>query len=81
MPLIKSLKIKEKRMQASKDKFLKDPYYPLGNVIAMFPNADYSQVLRKSSDLSKILIRNGLMLPFLNRYQGDHFLNVVFTYF
>ena len=75
------VKIKEKRMQASKDKFLKDPYYPLGNVIAMFPNADYSQVLRKSSDLSKILIRNGLMLPFLNRYQGDHFLNVVFTYF
>ncbi len=75
------VKIKEKRLLASKEKFLKDPYYPLGNVIAMFPNADYSQVLRKSSDLSKILIRNGLMLPFLNRYQGDHFLNVVFTYF
>lgn len=74
-------KIREKRMQASKDKFLRDPYYPLGNVIAMFPNADYGQVLRKSSDLSRILIRNGLMLPFLNRYQGDHFLNIVFTYF
>jgi hypothetical protein len=74
-------KIKEKRIQATKDKFLKDPYYPLGKVIAMFPNVDYNTVLRKSSDLTKILVRNGLLLPFLNRYQGDHFLNVVFTYF
>jgi hypothetical protein len=74
-------KIHEKRILASKEKFLKDPYYPLGNVIALFPNVDYNQVLRKSSDLTKVLVRNGLLLPFLNRYQGDHFLNTVFTYF
>lgn len=79
---IKALqKIREKRIEASRDRYLKDPYFPLGNVIAMFPNVDYNKVLRKSSDLTSILVRNGLLLPFLNRYQGDHFLNVVFTYF
>lgn len=74
-------KIREKRIQASRENFAREPYYPLGNIIAMFPNADYTQILKKSSDLTKILVRNGLMLPFLNRYQGDHFLNIVFTYF
>lgn len=74
-------KIKERRMLATRDKFLKYPYFPLGNVVAMFPNVDYNTVLKKSSDLTRTLVRNGLLLPFLNRYQGDHFLNVVFTYF
>lgn len=74
-------KIREKRLEASKDRYLKDPYFPMGKVIAMFPNVDYNKVLRKSSDLTTILVKNGLLLPFLNRYQGDHFLNIVFTYF
>ena len=72
------------KLQATKDKrdiYLSKPYFPIGRIIAMFPNADYNALLKKSSDFSKIIIRNGMMLPFLNRYQGDHFLNIVFNYF
>jgi hypothetical protein len=47
----------------------------------MFPNANYNAMMRKSSDFSQVIIRNGFMLPFLNRYQGDHMLDIVFTYF
>ncbi len=68
-------------LQELKAKFLNDPYYPLGKIIAMFPNVDYKLVLRQSKDLSQIILRNGLMLPFLNRYQGDHMLDVLFKYF
>ncbi len=64
-----------------REKYLVHPYFPVGRIIAMFPNADYNAILKKSSDFSKIIIRNGMMLPFLNRYQGDHFLNIVFNYF
>ncbi len=78
-----SLKSKQKILSDNekKEKFLKAPYYFGGRIIAMFPNADYNAILRKSSDFSKIIIRNSMMLPFLNRYQGDHFLNIVFAYF
>jgi hypothetical protein len=70
-----------KRNSRFKEEYLKHPYYSLGRLIAVFPNVNYMQVLRKSKDLSQIMMRNALMLPFLQRYQGDHFLNIVFTYF
>ncbi|MCC6865663.1 MAG: glycosyltransferase family 39 protein [Ignavibacteria bacterium] len=70
-----------KKAKEHRNNFLKRPYYPIGRIIAMFPNVNYSAVMKKSSDLSKVIIRNGFMLPFLNRYQGDHMLDIVFTYF
>ena len=70
-----------KKTKEQREKFLKKPYYPIGSVIAMFPNVNYNAMMKKSSDLSFIIIRNGFMLPFLNRYQGDHMLDIVFTYF
>lgn len=75
------IKTKLQSAAEKRQKFLGNPYFPIGRIIAMFPNADYNAILRKSSDFSKIIIRNGMMLPFLNRYQGDHFLNIVFNYF
>jgi hypothetical protein len=70
-----------KKIIERKEKYLKKPYYPIGRVIAMFPNVNYNAMMKKSSDLSLVIIRNGFMLPFLNRYQGDHMLDIVFTYF
>jgi 4-amino-4-deoxy-L-arabinose transferase-like glycosyltransferase len=71
----------EKGKKKKMEQYLKSPYYPLGRLIAMFPNVNYASILRKSKDFSQIMFRNALMLPFLQRYQGDHFLNIVFTYF
>lgn len=70
-----------KKMKEHRERFLRNPYYPLGKVIAMFPNVNYQSIMKKSSDMSRVIIRNGFMLPFLNRYQGDHMLDIVFTYF
>ncbi len=70
-----------KKIYEHREKFLKKPYYPIGRIIALFPNVNYNALMRKSSDLSQVIIRNGFMLPFLNRYQGDHMLDIVFTYF
>jgi len=70
-----------KKIKEHKEKFIKKPYYPIGRIIAMFPNVNYNAIMKKSSDLSQVIIRNGFMLPFLNRYQGDHMLDIVFTYF
>lgn len=75
------IKAKIQAAKEKRDKFLGKPYFQIGRIIAMFPNADYNALLKKSSDFSKIIIRSGMMLPFLNRYQGDHFLNIVFNYF
>lgn len=74
-------KIKQTKMKKYNENYLKSPFYPLGRIVAIFPSANYNELLKKSKDLSQIIIRNGIMLPFLNRYQGDHFLNTVFTYF
>lgn len=71
----------KKKISEHKANYTKRPYYPIGKIIAMFPNTNYNAVMRKSSDLSKVIIRNSFMLPFLNRYQGDHMLDIVFTYF
>ena len=70
-----------KKIKQHKERFVKDPYYPIGRIIAMFPNVNYNALMKKSTDLSQVIIRNGFMLPFLNRYQGDHMLDIVFTYF
>ena len=70
-----------KKIKEHKEKYIKNPYYPIGRIIAMFPNVNYNAIMKKSSDLSQVIIRNGFMLPFLNRYQGDHMLDIVFTYF
>ncbi len=70
-----------KKIKDHREKFIKKPYYPIGRIIAMFPNVNYNAIMKKSSDLSQVIIRNGFMLPFLNRYQGDHMLDIVFTYF
>jgi 4-amino-4-deoxy-L-arabinose transferase-like glycosyltransferase len=70
-----------KKAKEHKERFMKRPYYPIGRIIAMFPNVNYNALMKKSTDLSQVIIRNGFMLPFLNRYQGDHMLDIVFTYF
>ena len=73
-------RVKQSKLKQFKESYVKKPFYPLGRIIALFPDVNYSEILKKSKDLSQIIIRNGLMLPFLHRYQGDHFLNIVFTY-
>lgn len=56
--------------------------YNLGTIIAMFPDTDYNKVVSKSStDIYRLLMRNGLQVFFSQRYQGDQFLNWVFNYF
>ena len=56
--------------------------YNLGTIIAMFPDSDYNKIVSKSSsDIYRLLMRNGLQVFFSQRYQGDQFLNWVFNYF
>ncbi len=56
--------------------------YNLGTIIAMFPDTDYNKIVSKStSDIYRLLMRNGLQVFFSQRYQGDQFLNWVFNYF
>lgn len=74
-------KLNQAKLKKLKESFLKKPFYPLGRIIAIFPNVNYTEMLKRSKELSQIIVRNGIMLPFLQRYQGDQFLNVVFNYF
>lgn len=74
-------KLNQAKLKKLKESFLKKPFYPLGRIIAIFPNVNYTEMLKRSKELSQIIVRNGLMLPFLQRYQGDQFLNIVFNYF
>jgi hypothetical protein len=74
-------KYKQIKLKKFQEIYGRKPFYPLGRVIAMFPNANYNEILKKSKEFSQLIIRNGIMLPFLQRYQGDQFLNVVFNYF
>jgi len=56
--------------------------FNLGTIIAMFPDSDYNKIVsRSSSDIYRLLMRNGLQVFFSQRYQGDQFLNWVFNYF
>ncbi|HMS32864.1 MAG TPA: glycosyltransferase family 39 protein [Ignavibacteria bacterium] len=56
--------------------------YNLGTIIAMFPDTDYNKVVNQSStDIYRMLMRNGLQVFFSQRYQGDQFLKWVFNYF
>lgn len=70
-----------KKIGEHRDRYAKRPYFVLGKIIAMFPNVNYALLMKKSSEISRLIVRNGFMLPFLNRYQGDHMLDIVFTYF
>jgi len=74
-------KLRQTQMKKAKDNFLKKPYYPIGRIVAMFPNLNYNEMAKKYKDVSYVVFQNGLMLPFLQRYQGDNFLNIVFNYF
>ena len=77
-----TLKIKQKNISTGLKKDVKYFYYKLGNIVAVFPDTDYDKLLKKSSvDVYKLLLQNGLKVFFSQRYQGDHFLNWVFTYF
>ena len=55
--------------------------YPLGNIIAMFPDSDYNKVILKHKDFFEITTTNWVKLLFSQRYQGDQVLNWVFNYF
>ena len=77
---IDSLKIKSKNIPVNKDNNVYS--YNLGKIIAMFPNTNVEKLVKKNnSDFYKIVTQNGLQIFFSQRYQGDHFLNFVFTYF
>ena len=79
--LTDTLKIKSKTVSPAK----KDTVhynYKIGNIVAVFPDTNYDVLLTKSNiDVYKLLVQNGLKVFFSQRYQGDHFLNWVFTYF
>lgn len=56
--------------------------YNIGNIVAMFPETDYNKLAKKSSsDIFRIILQNSLKLFFSQRYQGDQFLNWMFSYF
>jgi hypothetical protein len=56
--------------------------YDMGQIIAMFPNTNYEKLLTKSGvDVYRYIVKNAIQIFFSQRYQGDHFLNWVFTNF
>ena len=56
--------------------------YSLGYIIAFFPNTDFAKLIKQSnSNIYKIMLRSGFQVLFAQRYQGDHFLDFVFSYF
>jgi len=70
----------KKNIKVIKETLVKS--YDLGTIIAMFPDTDYNKIVNKSStDIYRMLMRNGLQVFFSQRYQGDQFLNWVFNYF
>lgn len=80
--LIDSIKTVNKKIVSKNKKDTLVTNYTLGTVIAMFPDTDYNKIVNKSStDIYRLLMRNGLQVFFSQRYQGDQFLNWVFNYF
>ncbi len=55
--------------------------YNLGSIIAMFPDSDYKKIVEKRSDFARIALAYSLQSILSQRYQADHILNWVFTYF
>jgi len=55
--------------------------YNLGSIIAMFPDSDYKKIVEKRSDFARIALTYSLQSILSQRYQADHILNWVFTYF
>lgn len=74
-------KFKQTNYKKIKEYQSKNPFYPLGRIVALFPNANYNAIMKSSREVAQLIIRNGFLLPFLQRYQGDQMLNVVFNYF
>ena len=74
-------KIKQVSYKKIKEYQRTNPFYPLGRIVALFPNANYNELMKSSREVAQLIIRNGFLLPFLQRYQGDQMLNVVFNYF
>jgi hypothetical protein len=54
---------------------------PLASIIAMFPDSDYNKIAAKKSEFVRITLTHSLQYIFSQRYQADHVLNWVFTYF
>lgn len=77
----KDFKTTQVRFRKLKEYYETKPFYPIGKIIALFPNVNYNQIIKSSEEITQIIIRNGIMLPVLQRYQGDHMLNIVFNYF
>jgi len=78
---VDSVKTVSRKISVSKkDTLVKS--YNLGTIIAMFPDTDYNKVVNQSTtDIYRMLMRNGLQVFFSQRYQGDQFLKWVFNYF
>jgi len=75
-----TITVKRKPLQKAKREV--SDSYNIGTVIAMFPDSDYEKIVKLSTtDIYRILMRNGLQVFFSQRYQGDQFLNWVFNYF
>lgn len=55
--------------------------FPLASIIAMFPDSDYNKIAAKKSEFVRITLTHSLQYIFSQRYQADHVLNWVFTYF
>lgn len=75
--------LSQKIRKLSVEKTLKpETALPMGLIIAMFPETNYDLLVKRStSEIYKIMSRNGMKVFFWQRYQGDHFLNWVFNYF
>lgn len=77
---IDTTRIKQEIPRVKKDSVMN--YYNIGNILAMFPDADIPQLMLKGNvDLQKMLLANGIRIIFSQRYQGDYFLNFIFSSF
>lgn len=77
---IDTTRIKQEIPKVKKDSVLN--YYNIGNILAMFPDADIPQMMLKGNvGVQKMLLANGIRILFSQRHQGDYFLNFLFSAF
>lgn len=74
-----SLKVVTKNPKEKRDSLTVE--YPLGNIIAIFPDVDIKKLAKTNLDIYNIITRNGLQVFFSQRYQADHFLDFIFSNF
>jgi len=56
--------------------------YDLGKYVALFPDTKFESLIEnRGRDVIQLLSKNGIQVFFSQRYQGDQFLNWVFTNF